>query len=250
MFENAKSFMRKLCGDAWVNSEAPNSAMFKGSSGSIPVSRSVYREVCGTRPKVHRRPLPDRELIRHTPATVDSAITPGNKMTCPKCGTFGKSGRTSCCAPGGAWFKKCGGAGNKKVEHKWSEGVEACRKPTTTPANAVSFACPKCATIKKSGKTSCCARGGSWYRNCGSGGNSKFGHTWSEGIRACKKRKTAIDQRLHAPQQLNTSTGAGVTPSSVSINTLTTTSDSTSTKYVSTFTSALCVFFIVGSALY
>ena len=48
-------------------------------------------------------------------------------VTCPKCGTFKKSGSFSCCAPGGAWYKNCGGTGNRNVEHRWSEGREACK---------------------------------------------------------------------------------------------------------------------------
>merc|ERR1712224_883756 len=91
-------------------------------------------------------------------------------------------------------------------------GVEACRKPATTESIS-STSCTKCGKIKKSGKNSCCGRGGSWFKDCGSGGNSKFGHTWSEGIRACKtlaqSSKTGIDQR-YAMQQPNASTGPGV----------------------------------------
>ena len=56
---------------------------------------------------------------------------------------------------------------------------------TTTPIGLV---CPECGTIKKSGKLSCCGRGGSWYGNCGSAGNMNLGHTWQEGIRVCKDR--------------------------------------------------------------
>ena len=47
---------------------------------------------------------------------------------CAKCGRFGKSGRVSCCATGGAWYKNCGGAANKNVDHRWFEGVEACKR--------------------------------------------------------------------------------------------------------------------------
>ena len=68
----------------------------------------------------------------------------------------------------------------------------------TTTAITTSV-CSKCGAIQKSGKTSCCGRGGSWFRNCGSAGNSKYDHTWSEGIRACNslaQSKTAIDQGL------------------------------------------------------
>ena len=52
--------------------------------------------------------------------------------------------------------------------------------------------CSKCSTAKKSGKLSCCARGGSWFRNCGNAGDSNFDHTWSEGIQACKSKFTWV----------------------------------------------------------
>ena len=41
---------------------------------------------------------------------------------------YRKSGRVSCCAPGGAWFKNCGGLGSKFLNHRWSEGVKACKR--------------------------------------------------------------------------------------------------------------------------
>jgi surface protein len=214
MFNGAKSFKQNLCGRAWVQTKFTNrDAMFTDSPGSIA------RSVCA---KVNRRPLPNgRELIRHkdnkdkgrngqkivTKAMVD-------EKTCQKCGTFEKSGRASCCAPGGAWYKKCGGAGNKKVAYQWSEGVQACAKKATTTTESIGTkSCAKCGSIKKSGKMSCCGRGGSWFRDCGSGGNSKFGHTWSEGIQACvvtaESSKTGIDQK-EAKEEPNASTGADV----------------------------------------
>ena len=85
-----------------------------------------------TRKYVKRRPLPDRELIVRTPTTT-LVSTPtlismiANTVTCLKCGTFKKSGRVSCCAPDGAWDKNCGGVGNKRVGHSWSEGAQACK---------------------------------------------------------------------------------------------------------------------------
>ena len=48
-------------------------------------------------------------------------------VICSKCGIFKKSGISSCCAPGGAWFKNCGGAGNNNVDHRWSEGKQTCK---------------------------------------------------------------------------------------------------------------------------
>ena len=56
-------------------------------------------------------------------------------------------------------------------------------KPSTT--------CAKCGKIKKSKKLSCCARGGAWYNKCGDEGDSKFDHTWLEGVQACKGKLTA-----------------------------------------------------------
>ena len=45
---------------------------------------------------------------------------------CPKCVTFRKSGQHSCCAPGGAWFRKCGR--ESSVGRTWAEGVRACKR--------------------------------------------------------------------------------------------------------------------------
>ena len=57
--------------------------------------------------------------------------------------------------------------------------------------------CSTCATIKKSGVLSCCARGGTWFKNCGDESNTQFAHTWSEGIQACKA--FAISFALNVP---------------------------------------------------
>ena len=53
-------------------------------------------------------------------------------------------------------------------------------------STTVSPVCSKCGTMKKSGKPSCCARGGAWFKNCGDAGDPKFDYTWTEGIHACK----------------------------------------------------------------
>ena len=45
--------------------------------------------------------------------------------------------------------------------------------------------CSHCARVQQSSQYSCCAPGGAWHKSCGSS-NSKFLHTWSEGIKACK----------------------------------------------------------------
>ena len=71
---------------------------------------------------------------------------------------------------------------------------------TTTTVTAIGPICFKCGTIKKSGKLSCCARGGSWFKNCGDAGDSKFEHTWAEGVRACNDI-TSVSLSLKAQVQ-------------------------------------------------
>ena len=66
------------------------------------------------------------------------------------------------------------------------------RPRTTMPSVAIQTSttarvrCPKCGTTKKSAKRSCCARGGAWFKNCGDSDDSKFDHTWVEGMQACR----------------------------------------------------------------
>ena len=72
--------------------------------------------------------------------------------------------------------------------------------------------CSKCGIIKKSGKSSCCSRGGSWFGKCGSAGDSNHEHTWSEGILACKewaRSNVASVEESKAAQELGLSGGAG-----------------------------------------
>ena len=80
---------------------------------------------------------------------------------------------------------------------------------TTVPA------CTRCGTIAKSGKRSCCGRGGSWFKNCGGISDTKRHHMWYEGIQACKARSqstTIIGHQLNGAQQedIDPSEGAGV----------------------------------------
>ena len=71
----------------------------------------------------------------------------------------------------------------------------------------ISSVCPKCGTLGKFGKRSCCGRGGSWFKNCGSRGNTKLAHTWYEGIQVCKasleQSKLALGQPKPNPAQKN-----------------------------------------------
>merc|ERR1711937_865236 len=45
--------------------------------------------------------------------------------TCGACGIERKTGRPSCCARGGDWFKQCGKA-NAGKPHTWDDGIQAC----------------------------------------------------------------------------------------------------------------------------
>ena len=60
-----------------------------------------------------------------SPVSVDATPTMTN-VTCPICGNMKKSGKRNCCARGGAWFKKCGDIGEKKFDHTWIQGIQAC----------------------------------------------------------------------------------------------------------------------------
>ena len=65
--------------------------------------------------------------------------------------------------------------------------------PTTAVTTApIGPACPECGIIKKSGKSSCCGRGGSWFGTCGIASNTDLGHTWYEGIEACRARQFGV----------------------------------------------------------
>ena len=46
---------------------------------------------------------------------------------CPKCAVIKKSGKPSCCAPGGAWFENCGTSDSSNTDHTWAEGLQACK---------------------------------------------------------------------------------------------------------------------------
>ena len=133
MFLDASSFDQKLCGIDWIHSKASKPEMFTGSSGSISriACTSAPTLTTNQAPRQHasRRPMPERELIGRTPLSTTSVTSASYRtITCPRCGTFRKSGRVSCCAPGGAWFKNCGGLGSKDVGHRWSDGVKACKR--------------------------------------------------------------------------------------------------------------------------
>ena len=123
--------------------------------------------------------------------------------------------------------------------------------------------CPRCGTIAKSGKPSCCGRGGSWFKSCGGGSNTQHPRTWYDGIQACKSRprfKRGIGQQLNAAEQKGTgfsqdtsiSSSKRMSADTPSIVTPTTTSDNEiviTSLMTSTFTNCSTTFSTHSSAI-
>jgi len=199
MFLDATSFKQALCGAAWVHSDARQDGMFRRSFGSI--SQRVCPSIRIT--NKYNRGF-ERDLIQRTSTT---AIT----LTCPKCGKFKKSGRVSCCAPGGAWYRNCGGVVSGDIGYRWFDGVQACKRTATTTVSQ----CPTCGKIGRSGRSSCCGRGGSWYGNCGSSGNAETHHTWYEGLQICKTHSAIGQQLVVVAQQESTDASPAKTSTTI-----------------------------------
>mgnify|MGYP003327798265 CR=1 FL=1 len=149
MFWHATSFRHKLCGHTWLHSSASKQGMFTGSRGQITqrVCAFVYPNP-STPQYLNRWALPKRglKIVRppsSTPAnTKTMTISSTKNMICPKCGKFKTSGRASCCAPGGAWHRNCGGVGNSNVDHRWSEGIEVCKSKSAADPDPYSLPDP------------------------------------------------------------------------------------------------------------
>ena len=80
--------------------------------------------------------------------------------------------------------------------------------------------CSKCGIIKRSGKSSCCSRGGSWFGKCGSAGDSNHEHTWSEGILACNGwagSKAAFGRQSNADQNFDLPDNVGLSNFNIDI---------------------------------
>ena len=69
--------------------------------------------------------------------------------------------------------------------------TELSRATSKSKVNS-SEGCSKCGIVKQSGKLSCCARGGAWFKKCGDFGDSNFDHTWVDGIQACKSKSPSV----------------------------------------------------------
>ena len=81
--------------------------------------------------------------------------------------------------------------GDMSIPTGRSPSSQSKKKPHEHNTKAISAVCPECGAIKKSGKPSCCAPGGSWYEACGDAGDPQFHHTWIDGIKACERKSTA-----------------------------------------------------------
>ena len=68
---------------------------------------------------------------------------------------------------------------------------------TNIAVESSSDGCRKCGIIKKSGKRSCCARGGAWFKRCGDAGDPTKDHTWADGMAACQRKLRAAFMHMH-----------------------------------------------------
>ena len=98
--------------------------------------RIVYLSVCFTSGCANVSDAPSTKSFYsfYYPAATTAArtstiatVTDASQSICPKCGTK-KSGKPSCCAPDGAWFKNCGTDGDTQFDHTWLEGEQACER--------------------------------------------------------------------------------------------------------------------------
>ena len=149
---------------------------------------------------------------------------------CSKCAVISRFGTLSCCAPNASWYQNCGRNGDPNFSHTWEDGFKACKYAAklsllTTAMNqeeatvvqtgtvqtiiereimvaASSPVCPRCAMVKRSGKLSCCARSGSWYKNCARTSDSAFEHTWNEGLAACRHAEMSPVAAIRVKQAL------------------------------------------------
>ena len=74
-----------------------------------------------------------RRLKRLPKLLMPGGSVPLKAALCPKCGVIKKSGKLSCCAPGGIWKRQCGNPGDPKFEHTWTEDISVCNPQGAAP---------------------------------------------------------------------------------------------------------------------
>ena len=129
---------------------------------------------------------------------------------------------------------------------KFSVCMTNAHTPTPTATSTVSSpVCLKCGTIKKSGKSSCCGHGGSWFRNCGGSGNANRQHMWIDGILACNTQpqsNTAIEQQLKVTRE----NGIGFSSNSIDTKNFKSVSTAPTTAHVPAHTSTSTPLIVQG----
>ena len=69
----------------------------------------------------------------------------------------------------------------------------AATSPLAKPTSpSIGLICTKCGITNKTGRHSCCARGGAWFKNCGDADDTQFDHTWIQGMQACKSKLWSV----------------------------------------------------------
>ena len=116
--------MRQVCQTANTCADCARAASYCGWALAHP---SFF--IKWNKPKCIVAPLWDWEygpenVITETSSCPTTTTITTTRPVCPKCGTFKKDGKVSCCAPGGAWFKKCG---IRLYDYTWGEGIDACK---------------------------------------------------------------------------------------------------------------------------
>ena len=92
------------------------------------------------------------------------------------------------------------------VPRSLAEIMHTCNQLGIEP-KTTRFTCQQCGTIRKSGKPSCCAHGGSWFGKCGSAVDEQVSYSWSQGLRVCNAQPRSdevVDALLIAEQPLGT----------------------------------------------
>ena len=116
-------------------------------------------------------------------ASGSTAVAMENQWTFPLAAIAG--GDCSICMMSGMWRFCCCIINPRPTPVRSGTTPSPVAMPMSTKAGIL---CPKCGTIKKSGKRNCCTRGGAWFKKCGDDGDATFDHTWSQGFQACESR--------------------------------------------------------------
>lgn len=113
-----------------------------------------------------------------------------------------------CIKAGCDWYTL--GAGKCSVDYGQTEAfVDACptttvstTRVTTSSTSTSDPPCTRCGDRTLSGfvalRLSCCLPGGSWYGKCGDPGDTRYAHTWDEGVQACKSKLHVTSRMYHS----------------------------------------------------